>query len=95
MPLSLQSETGARPTAPYLSYPRSVEQPTPEEQSTFVELSRTMQHITPTMASRYRLKLTGRFTPNRTGFPQGACRFFRTFLPILRKASSLRMRRIR
>ena len=38
----------------YLPYSPSVEQPTAEEHVVFDELSRTMQHITRTMASRYR-----------------------------------------
>ncbi len=38
----------------YLAYTPSVEKPEPNEHVTFDELSRTMQHITRTMASRYR-----------------------------------------
>ena len=38
----------------YLSYAPSVETPAPDEAVIFDELSRTMQHITRTMASRYR-----------------------------------------
>lgn len=41
-------------TSHYLSYSPSVEQPAPDEQVIFDELSRTMQHITRKMASRYR-----------------------------------------
>ena len=41
-------------TAQYLRYSPSVEQPAPDEHVTFDELSRVMQHITRTMASRYR-----------------------------------------
>lgn len=40
--------------APYLKYSPSVEHVAPDEQVTFDELSRTMQHITRHMASRYR-----------------------------------------
>lgn len=39
---------------PYLPYSPSVEQPAPDEHVVFDELSRTMQHITRTMAARYR-----------------------------------------
>ena len=42
------------PGTHYLSYHPSVEQPAPDEARTFDELSQTMQHITRTMASRYR-----------------------------------------
>ena len=38
----------------YLSYSPSVEQPEPDESSTFEQLSATMQHITRTMAAHYR-----------------------------------------
>ena len=38
----------------YLRYSPAVERPDPEEHVIFDELSRTMQHITRTMASRYR-----------------------------------------
>ena len=38
----------------YLPYSAGVEQPAENEATTFEELSRTMQHITRTMASRYR-----------------------------------------
>ena len=38
----------------YLPYSPSVEKPAPDEHVIFDELSRTMQHITRTMASRYR-----------------------------------------
>ena len=38
----------------YLSYSPAVEQPEPDEASTFEQLSATMQHITRTMASHYR-----------------------------------------
>lgn len=41
-------------TLPYLTYSPSVEQPQAGEQTVFDDLSRTMQHITRTMASRYR-----------------------------------------
>ncbi len=41
-------------TAPYLRYSPSVEQPAPDEHVIFDELSRTMQHITRTMAAHYR-----------------------------------------
>ncbi len=41
-------------TSKYLPYSYSVEQPTADEHVVFDELSRTMQHITRTMASRYR-----------------------------------------
>lgn len=42
-------------TAPqYLKFSPSLEQPAPDEHVTFDELSRVMQHITRTMASRYR-----------------------------------------
>jgi catalase len=39
---------------PYLRYSPAVEQPEPDEQSVFTELSQTMQHITRTMAGHYR-----------------------------------------
>jgi catalase len=39
---------------PYLAFSDSLEQPEPNEQEVFVELSKTMQHITRTMASHYR-----------------------------------------
>ncbi len=39
---------------PYLSYTAGVEKPAADEHVLFDELSRTMQHITRTMASRYR-----------------------------------------
>lgn len=42
------------PDQPYLTYSPSVEQPAPDEHVTFDELSRTMQHITRHMATRYR-----------------------------------------
>jgi catalase len=54
MPLSLESTAAVSPEASYLRYTPSVEQPAPNEQTIFDELSRTMQHITRTMASRYR-----------------------------------------
>ena len=54
MPLSLDAKPGQQPVAPYLPYTPAVEQPAPDEHVTFDELSRTMQHITRTMASRYR-----------------------------------------
>ena len=38
----------------YLHYTPAVERPAPDEEVIFDELSRTMQHITRTMASRYR-----------------------------------------
>ncbi len=41
-------------TLSYRSYSPTVEQPAPDEAVVFDELSRTMQHITRTMASRYR-----------------------------------------
>ncbi len=41
-------------TLPYLAYSPSLEQPAPDEHVIFDELSRTMQHITRTMAARYR-----------------------------------------
>lgn len=40
--------------APYLRYSTNVERPQPDEPVVFDELSRAMQHITRTMASRYR-----------------------------------------
>ncbi len=54
MALSLDSQPGQTPVAPYLPYTASVEQIASDEHVTFDELSRTMQHITRTMASRYR-----------------------------------------
>ncbi len=54
MALSLDSKPGQKPAAPYLPYSPSVEQPAPDEHVVFDELSRTMQHITRTMAARYR-----------------------------------------
>ena len=39
---------------PYIRYTPSVETPAPDEATIFEELSRTMQHITQTMAARYR-----------------------------------------
>lgn len=54
MPLSLESKAGAVPSPPYLVYSSSIEQPAVDEQVVVDELSRTMQHITRTMASRYR-----------------------------------------
>ena len=44
----------AIPVSKYLAYTPRVEQPAPDEPVTFDELSRTMQHITRKMASRYR-----------------------------------------
>ncbi len=41
-------------TLPLLPYTPAVEQPAPNEQQTFAELSETMGHITRTMAERYR-----------------------------------------
>jgi hypothetical protein len=52
--LSLETKAGARATRPYLRYSTSVEHASPDEQNTFAELSQVMQHITRTMASRYR-----------------------------------------
>ncbi len=54
MALSLDSKPDQKPVAPYLSYSPSVEQPAADEHVIFDELSRTMQHITRTMAARYR-----------------------------------------
>ncbi len=44
----------SQPPLPYLVYSPNLERPAPDEAVTFDELSRTMQHITRTMASRYR-----------------------------------------
>lgn len=54
MPLSLKSKSGQKPTAPYLAYTPEVEKVAPDEHVVIDELSRTMQHITRTMAARYR-----------------------------------------
>jgi catalase len=54
MALSLESKPGQKPSAPYLPYTDAVEKIAPDEAVIFDELSRTMQHITRTMASRYR-----------------------------------------
>ncbi len=54
MPISLDSKPDQQPARPYLPYTPAVEQPAPDEHVIFDELSRTMQHITRTMASRYR-----------------------------------------
>jgi catalase len=54
MALSLESKPGQQPSGPYLTYTDAVEQPAANEAVIFDELSRTMQHITRTMASRYR-----------------------------------------
>ncbi len=54
MPLSLESKPREQATAPYLPYSAGVEKPAEDEHVTFDELSRVMQHITRTMASRYR-----------------------------------------
>jgi Catalase len=54
MALSLETKAGAQPAGPYLQYAPSVEQPAENEHVIFDELSRTMQHITRSMASRYR-----------------------------------------
>jgi len=58
MSLSLDPKPGHKAPEPlptgYLPYSPEVEQPAPDEHVTFDELSRTMQHITRTMASRYR-----------------------------------------
>ncbi len=54
MPISLDSKPGQQPSAPYLAYSPSLEQPAPDEHVVFDELSRVMQHITRTMASHYR-----------------------------------------
>ena len=54
MALSLDSKPDQKPVAPYLPYADSVEQPAADEHVIFDDLSRTMQHITRTMAARYR-----------------------------------------
>ena len=54
MPISLESKPGQQPSGAYLPFSPALEQPAPDEHVTFDELSRTMQHITRTMASRYR-----------------------------------------
>ncbi len=54
MPISLDAKAGQQPTGPYLPFSPSLEQPAPDEHVTFDELSRTMQHITRTMATHYR-----------------------------------------
>ena len=54
MALSLDSKPDQHPVAPYLPYAASVEKPAADEHVLFDELSRVMQHITRTMASRYR-----------------------------------------
>ncbi len=54
MPISLDSKPDQQPAAPYLPFTPTVEQPAPDEAVVFDELSRVMQHITRTMASRYR-----------------------------------------
>ena len=54
MALSLDSKPDQKSVAPYLPYTASVEQPAADEHVIFDELSRTMQHITRTMAARYR-----------------------------------------
>ena len=54
MPITLDSKPGSQPSAAYLPYSPSVEQPAPDEHLTFDELSRVMQHITRTMAGHYR-----------------------------------------
>ena len=54
MPLSLDSKPGQQPAGAYLPYTPAVEQPAADEHVIFDELSRTMQHITRTMADRYR-----------------------------------------
>ena len=54
MPVSLESKSQQMPAAPLLPYSAAVETPAPDEAVIFDELSRVMQHITRTMASRYR-----------------------------------------
>ena len=54
MALSLDSKADQQPAGAYLPYSPAVEQPAPDEPVIFDELSRTMQHITRAMASRYR-----------------------------------------
>ncbi len=58
MSLSLDPKPGKTTEQPastaYLRYTPEVEQPAPEEHVIFDELSRTMQHITRSMAARYR-----------------------------------------
>ncbi len=54
MPLSLESKPGAVAAGTYLEYTPAVEKPAPDERITFDELSRTMQHITISMAAKYR-----------------------------------------
>ena len=54
MALFLDSKPGQQPAAAYLPFSASVEQPAANEHVLFDELSRVMQHITRTMASRYR-----------------------------------------
>jgi catalase len=54
MPLSLKSKPGQQPTGPYLVYTHAVEQVPADEHVVIDELSRIMQHITRTMAARYR-----------------------------------------
>jgi hypothetical protein len=53
MALSLESKSGWRPSAPYLPYTQPLNS-APNEAVIFDELSRTIEHITRTMASRYR-----------------------------------------
>lgn len=54
MPITLSSQPGQQPSGPLLAYTPELEKPAPDEHVTFDELSRTMQHITRTMASHYR-----------------------------------------
>jgi len=54
MALSLKSKPGQQPVGPYLAYSPEIEQIPADEHVTIDELSRTMQHITRTMAERYR-----------------------------------------
>jgi hypothetical protein len=53
MALSLESKSGWRPSAPYLPYTQPLNS-APNEAVIFDELLRTIEHITRTMASRYR-----------------------------------------
>ena len=54
MALSLESKPGTKVTGKFLQYSQTLEKPEPDEPVIFDELSRTMQHITRTMASHYR-----------------------------------------
>lgn len=47
-------ETRVPDSPQYLAYSDAIETPAPDEEQTFAELSQTMQHITRTMAERYR-----------------------------------------